>query len=96
MVSSDGLANDLTDVNNDKFVSDCLTVSAVVLVDSVGNDHPDQFRAAEEVLGHLTHHCVGHEDVDVLGPADPDQLGDGVEESEASVGQVVYQDDLQY
>ena len=57
---------------------------------------PDQFRAAEEVLWHLTHHCVGHEHVDVLGPPDPDQLGDSVEKGEASVGQVVYQDDLQY
>ena len=57
---------------------------------------PDQFRAAEEILWHLTHHCVCHEHVDVLGPPDPHQLGDGVEKGEASVRQVVYQDDLQY
>ena len=112
MVSSDGLSNDLTDVNDCEFLRDGLTVSAVVLVDGVSHHHPrrsmlinyyhlhhltpDQFWTAEEVLWHLTHHCVGHEHVDGLGAADPDQLGDGVEEGEAGVGQVVYQDDLQY
>ena len=47
-------------------------------------------------LWHLGHHGVGDKHVDGPGAAHPDQLRHGVEEGEAGVRQVVYQDDLQY
>ena len=40
MISPDGLSNDLTHVNHCQFVRDVVAVAAVVLVDSVGHDHP--------------------------------------------------------
>ena len=110
MVPPNSLANNLADVYHDQLVCDGLTVSAVVLVDRVGHHHPgqiisdwsddrlplDKLRTAEEVLGHLTHHSVGHEHVDTPGAPHPHQLGHGVEEGEAGVRQVVYQDHLQH
>ena len=47
-------------------------------------------------LRHLRHDSVRGEDVDRPGAAHPHQLRHGVEEREAGVRQVVYQDDLQY
>ena len=46
----DGLSNDLADVDDHQFVGDGVGVSGVVLVHSVGHNHPDELRAAKQVL----------------------------------------------
>ena len=50
LVLPDGLSNDLTDIDDHQLVSDGLGVSGVVLVHSVGHNHPDELRAAKQVL----------------------------------------------
>ena len=50
LVSPDGLAYDLADIDDHELVSDFLRVPGVVLGHRVGHHHPDQLGAAEQVL----------------------------------------------